>query len=329
MAWGRLSGRGIAVALGLMLAASLAHAQSVGVIGARSNGDQARALMARGLEQVAQGARSEALVDFTAALSLHAFSGMDLARALFDRGVTLDGMGRLNNAIGDYSAAINLAPNFPAALNNRANAWRRLGRLDEARRDYLASLAAGNPTPEYSYYGLGQIAEIQGDRQAARAAYARALWANPRYVLAGHRLAVLSPPGSSPLVILKPPAAAVPAVPRLALRAPASHPTITPATYDRPDAGAALRPAIEEGTAVGPLIQLGAWRDEASAADGWNHARARAGAVLAGLTPHIVAVDLPGRGRYFRLRAGPVAGSSPAKVCAALTADGLACIVVR
>jgi tetratricopeptide (TPR) repeat protein len=321
---GRITGKGMAVALCLALAAPAASAQA-------SNLDRARALMARGLAHAGEGARAEALVDFTAAISLHAFSGIDLARALFDRGVTLDGMGRVHDAIGDYSSAIAIAPNFTPALNNRANAYRRLGRLDDAKRDYIASLAAGNPTPEYSYYGLGQIAEAEGNRQAARDAYERAVAADPHYALAGQRLAALSTGAPSRAIILKPPPAAAPA-PRIALRPPPpAKPRITQANYDRSDTGTGLRPSEDAAASAagGPLIQLGAWRDEASAADGWNHARAKAGGVLAGLTPRIVAADVPGKGLYFRLRANLAPGQSASSVCAALTAQGLGCMVVK
>jgi hypothetical protein len=77
---------------------------------------------------------------------------------------------------------------------------------------------------------------------------------------------------------------------------------------------------------VGQEVQLGAWRQEAEAAAGWNRAVATAGGVLAGLSPHIVAVDLPGRGRYYRLRVTALDGK---QLCAALTARGMDCIPAR
>ena len=70
--------------------------------------------------------------------------------------------------------------------------------------------------------------------------------------------------------------------------------------------------------------QLGAWRQEAEANDAWNRAVRRAGGDLAGLAPHIVPVDLPGRGRYYRLRVSADAGA--AKLCASLAAKGLDCL---
>jgi hypothetical protein len=75
------------------------------------------------------------------------------------------------------------------------------------------------------------------------------------------------------------------------------------------------------------LAQLGSWRAQAEAQDGWNRAVKRAGIDLAGLTPQIVPVDLPGRGRYYRLRVSSDTGA--ASLCAALTAKGLDCLAVR
>ncbi len=128
----------------------------------------------------AWGRRADALADYTLAIESRTLSDAEQARVLFDRGLLLDGMGRLDDALSDYSAALSLAPNFAAALNNRANIYRRTGHLVEARHDYLASLAAGNRQSQYPYYGLGQIAEAQGDKSAAREFYHRALAARPR-----------------------------------------------------------------------------------------------------------------------------------------------------
>ena len=49
---------------------------------------------------------------------------------------------------------------------------------------------------------------------------------------------------------------------------------------------------------------------------------------MAGLSPQVLPVDLPGRGRWYRLRTGPIDGGNAPGLCAALKAKGLACIVV-
>ena len=76
------------------------------------------------------------------------------------------------------------------------------------------------------------------------------------------------------------------------------------------------------------LVQLGAWRSRAEAEAGWDHARQWVGGALDGLSRIIVVADLPGRGRYYRLRTGPAAGG-PAGLCAALAAAGQTCIPAR
>ena len=106
---------------------------------------------------------------------MKALSAPDRVRAIFDRGVALDALGRTKNAIRDYSDAIRLDPHFAPALNNRANAYRRLGKLNEAKQDYLAALACSDVAREYPYYGLAQIAEKLGDIDTARDYYTKPL----------------------------------------------------------------------------------------------------------------------------------------------------------
>ncbi len=341
MNWRRPSLLGVVLAL----AFAAAHAQSDSPATNANTGQSAqsivaaRGLVARGLDSAARGANDDALLDYTQAIGLHVLSAVDLSRVLFDRGVALDAMGRTNDAIGDYSAALKHDPLFAAALNNRGNAYRRLNRLDEARQDYAASLAAGNMTPEYPDYGLGQIAEAKGDLEAARHFYGEALAANPAYTPAATSLEALGrkTQQADATIVLKPPPQR-PAPPPARVAAAQAHaaaadgPTLAPASYGKPTGDLALRPAIEDAKHAlpgGGMVQLGAWRDEASAADGWNRIQGQAGDALSGLKPQIVAVDLAGKGRYYRLRAGPVGRDNAASLCEALLAKGVACMVVR
>jgi tetratricopeptide (TPR) repeat protein len=134
---------------------------------------QARHLMEAGLDHERAGKHPEAAAAFSQALASKALSQPDRVRALFDRGVAFDAMGKTKQAITDYSAALRLDRAFAPALNNRANAYRRLGRLSEAKRDYLAALDCPGALREYPYFGLGQIAESQGDNGTARDYYRR------------------------------------------------------------------------------------------------------------------------------------------------------------
>jgi tetratricopeptide (TPR) repeat protein len=325
--------------------------------------DHARLLLNRGLAREQLGRHEEALVDYTEAIQLGVLQPSDHARALFDRGVSLDELGRTSDAIGDYTAALKLNPTFPPALNNRANAYRRTGKFVEAKRDYTASLAANNAQPEYPEYGLGQIAEAQNDLRAAKEWYNKAVAANPKYTLASQRLAELgdfiAPTLKPPTVVaangmpsaVKGEAATQPVKEKLPPAVETSASTIAPAAFAPPTDAPELRPAIIEAmddtASASPAtndiappsqpriargdarqIQLGAWRAEAEAAEGWNHIVSRAGTLLTGMTPQIVVADIPGKGRYWRLRADPV-GTSATDLCARLQAVGITCIAVK
>jgi tetratricopeptide (TPR) repeat protein len=309
-----------------------------------------RLLVLRGLAKQAAGSANDALVDFTVALQGGGLQGEERARALFARGLTLDGLGRLQEAVGDYTAALTHAPGAAYALNNRANVYRRQRRFEEAKRDYAAALNAATPSPQYPYFGLGQIAEAQGDAQAARDFYNRALTADPGFQLARERIGAMGPPVEGPaglpadtgIIILRPPPArgrhapVNTAPPRRAeeaqVLASSRAPVMTVATPSRssppPGRGAPLRPAIVDSSASREaLVQLGAWRSEAEARAGWSLAEEMAGETLAGLSPLIVRAEIPGRGVYYRLR---VAAEGPvSQFCAVLVKKGLACIAAR
>ena len=279
------------------------------------------------------GQRDEALAAYTEALQSHELDHDAQARALFARGLLLDGMNRIDDALKDYDAALSLSPKFAAALNNRANVYRRLRRFAEAQHDYRASLAAGNPQTQYPYYGLGQIAEAQGKTEQAKELYGKALAGAPSFALASQRLAALE---AAKPIHLRPPQAvaqAQKAVEPVILRPPLPEPTpvhlrppkAVPASYDR--SSPALKPALDQH-GLGAQVQLGAWRTEAEATEGWRRAETKAEGILEGYSPHVVMVDLPGAGRYYRLRVA-TDKSQAEPLCAALKAKGLACIPTR
>ena len=280
--------------------------------------DWNRSLMARGHDSEQWGGKDDALADYTLAIESRTLTGDDRVRALFDRGRLLDGLGRLNEALDDYSSALLLSPNFAAALNNRAGIYRRLGQLPAARKDYLAVIAIGSPQSQYSYYGLGQIAEAEGKKADAEALYRCALAADPHYNLASERLAALSGDAGPSLstVFLSAPKQATPNR--------TSELRATSATLSGNKNTQPLNPMLGEG-GHGAQVQLGAWRSRENATRGWSQARQLAGEALDGLSPRIVAVDLPGAGRYYRLRVAANQSGSRA-LCTALVAKGLNCI---
>jgi tetratricopeptide (TPR) repeat protein len=291
-----------------------------------------RLLIVRGLARQALGNHSEALVDFTEALSVTALPAPERGRALFARGVSLDSLGRVEDAAGDYSAVLRLLPQATYALNNRANVRRRQGRIEDARRDYLASLR-GNPNPQYPYFGLGQIAEAEGKSEEARSYYNNALSADPGFALALARLQAMGVPSETSAglradtgrIVLKPPSATkVPALP-----APKPQRDHRKLAEERASAIVPLRPTIVESSAKGrgELAQLGAWHSEAEAQQGWMMARDIADGLLDRLQPLVVRVEIPGHGIFWRLRVRP--DEPAAKFCARMSQKGVACFVTR
>ncbi len=284
------------------------------------------ALLNRGLAREKLGKDADALADFTAALALNTLAPADAARAQYDRGVALDKLGRMPEAIDAFSEALKLQPNFAAAYNNRANAHLRLGDLVTAKSDYEAALANGIASPEYVWYGLGQIAQAEGDIAGARDCYKKALGVNPGYSLATARLADLAKMGMPrPLAQTAPLPTA-----RVVASASTKRGALSDVSYESADLS--LRPSIDGGQAAAPgaaQIQLGAYRDEADARQTWKELTAKTGGLLRGLTPNIVPVDLPDRGRFYRLRAGVSDPSAAASLCDRLKSKGVDCFQVR
>jgi len=292
--------------------------------------DHAHLLLNRALAREQMGRRRDALADFNDAIALGGLPQDELGRAFFDRGVTLDELGRTDEAVADYTAALKINASFAPALNNRANAERRLNHLPEAKADYQAALVAGDREKEYPYYGLGQIAELEGNMRDAAEDYRMALAANGQYTLAAQRLAAL---GTQPGKIdLQPPAAPPPAAPPIVTASYEPPPlALRPAIlgHDREKHVATLDPARHvvapaSSSGGGGVVQLGAFRDEAAASAGWNTLVAKSDGALDGLTPQIVAADIPGKGKFYRLRTEAGAG-----LCTMLAAKQLACMPVK
>ncbi|MGN6515190.1 MAG: tetratricopeptide repeat protein [Rhizomicrobium sp.] len=310
--------------------------------------DNAYLLLDRGLAREQLRRRDEAVKDFTAAIATNTLPQAELSRALFDRGVILDELGRTDEAIEDYSRAILLSPRYAEALNNRGNAYRRLERYAEARADYQAALTAGDDEPEYPLYGLGRIAEAQGDPVAAKAYYERSLAANGLFTPASRQIALLGP--ADPNYALHAPdatsaAATKPKPAQTDVRKPVPTAETTGDTVglrpailgpqvaknQKPVRVASIAPELSQASTESShtLVQLGAWRSKSDAALGWDHAAASADNLLSGATPHIVEADIPGKGHFFRLRTHAPAGTSAEDYCSQLRAKGLNCIPVR
>jgi tetratricopeptide (TPR) repeat protein len=292
--------------------------------------ERAEVLINRGLAYDQLGQPKDAVTDFTQAIALKVLDREGLAKALLDRGIALDEMGEADAAINDYTAAIAAAPDFPAALNNRGNAYRRRGDLRSARADYEASLVKGNRTPEYPLYGLGQIAEAEGNPHAALGFYQQAFAANPAFDLVAQRLAALqSGQGAEPAPKQPQPAPSAPrpspgsatppqnAVVSLGNEAPPLRPKIVD------------EPAKQGGAASGARVQLGAYRSRGEAEANWQRLISASNDLLGTLKPNIVKAEIAGKGTYYRLRTGVPDGQDANAFCRTLRARGLDCVVVK
>lgn len=97
----------------------------------------------------------------------------------------------------------------------------------------------------------------------------------------------------------------------------AKPPAVQPAPAATPAAASAAR---------GAKVQLGAVKSEAAASAEWAKMQ-KANPELANLSMSVAKVEIPSKGTYFRIQAGPVADGGA--VCAALKARGQDCLIVR
>ena len=135
-----------------------------------------------------------------------------------------------------------------------------------------------------------------------------------------------TPPPSPPAATepARKPAVSAPAVPRAP---PSPEPE---AAKPAPKAVAPKAVAPPATGTKGAFIQLGAMRSEADAQRAWQNAQGRAGNLLDGLRLDIERADIPGKGTYFRVQAGPLRDAAAAKaLCDALQQRQQGCFVVH
>lgn len=93
--------------------------------------------------------------------------------------------------------------------------------------------------------------------------------------------------------------------------------------------GARACPEPELSSGFAPAFHLASFRKAENAAREWRRLCARDPALLEGLSPRIVRVELPGLGVYHRLLAGPVGEEAQARErCRAFEAGGYYCRVL-
>ncbi|MBK5954121.1 SPOR domain-containing protein, partial [Rhodospirillum rubrum] len=102
-----------------------------------------------------------------------------------------------------------------------------------------------------------------------------------------------------------------------------AHPSHSPAVSatDEPYETLVISSATHPGpppTTGAVLLQLAAYRSEALARHGWDKMRADHGALIGDLTPVIRQIEIPGKGTYHRLFAGPLEPDRARSLCRAL-----------
>jgi tetratricopeptide (TPR) repeat protein len=88
------------------------------------------------------------------------------ARAFFQRALARSRLGQYDRAIPDLDGALRISPDFGSALNNRANAYLKLGRPADGEADIDQALELGPQEPVFNAT-RGEISQALGDPEVA------------------------------------------------------------------------------------------------------------------------------------------------------------------
>jgi cell division septation protein DedD len=99
---------------------------------------------------------------------------------------------------------------------------------------------------------------------------------------------------------------------------------------DKPAARSSSAPATAASSGADYEVQLGSYRETADAKKDWNKFQNKYAAYLGKLKMRLVRADVPGKGTYYRLRAGTISKDRAHEICDALKADhGVGCILAK
>ena len=193
--------------LGLLLAASHAHAQSVADVAGDNRTSEATAALGKGSADTAVSLLSEALKDANLAIDRRAvllndrgvaysrlgqtrlaIEDFNRATQLFpeyaalynNRGNALLAIGQAREAVKDFDRAILLTPGYAVAYHNRAGAYLRLGQANDALRDYTRAIEL-MPASAPPLSGRGRVFLVEKRPYAAMRDFSRALQADARF----------------------------------------------------------------------------------------------------------------------------------------------------
>ena len=188
-----------------------------------------------------------------------------------------------------------------------------------AKSHFLAAskLAKGTPAEAWVANGLGVVATIEGDHARARTHYEAALKSSPSHpLITANLVRALAQSGEGS------------EAQRLYAQYPASH-------WLDGDAAALSRLLKDKGKkkkaalAAGAKVQLFSARSRKRALAAWNQLSSKEKDLLGSLAHRVVKVEIPKRGVFYRLRAGPLADKAAAKrLCSQLKRRGRDCLVL-
>jgi hypothetical protein len=139
----------------------------------------------------------------------------------------------------------------------------------------------------------------------------------------------LLPPPEQPMA--RPTAAAAPAVSPPPAEASAEEPAMSASAAATPaTAAAATPPAAPQGAKTGNVrLQLGSVRSAGAARHEWDRIRQRNSDLLGALSASPVRADLGDKGVFYRIQTGPIGSIAADRICGALKARKVGCVIVR
>jgi tetratricopeptide (TPR) repeat protein len=104
-------------------------------------------------------------------------------------GAAYDKLGRTEDAIREYEKAAQIAPNYASPYNNLGTIYERQGRTEDALEAYRAAIRVD---PEYAeaHYNMGKLYDKYGRFDDSIKEYLRAIQADPDYAEAHNNLAI-------------------------------------------------------------------------------------------------------------------------------------------
>lgn len=151
------------------------------------------------------------------------------------------------------------------------------------------------------------------------------------------KVAVQTPPPAAVHTAPAPVAVAPKPAPVAAKPAPAPATTKPAPVVTKPAAVAVARvtppppaPVAAPAASGAYVAQIAAFKSQAEAETGWANYKRNHAAILGGMSPNIVSVDLGEKGTWYRLRTGSFADkASAADFCTKLKAEGASCLPAK